>query len=180
LARTHYKLLCRVDGADVFLLWYTDDQDGVVVTPDERVLCFASEAALLQQAHALHIEVSEHRPVVHDLDAVQAFANAVDQRAREGGSASSPAPFDGRSLLLAWNFFGDVARSTPSRAGAFVQAEAHLDALYDKLFLASTPTPLARADASMASAWSSTEVERLAAVMRAGRALFRDSLVQVG
>jgi len=169
LARTHYKLLCRVSGADVFLVWYTNDRDGVVVTPDERVLCFGSEGALVEHAQKLHVTLSEHRPVVHDLDAVDAWAQAP-----------TADPLDCRKLLLAWNFFGDVARSTPSHAKAFEQAEAHLDALYDKLFLGTKPTSLPAESNASSAVWSGAEIERLSEVMRRGLELFRTTMIHAG
>jgi hypothetical protein len=167
--RTHYQLLVRLDAGDALLLWYTDEQDGVVATPDEHVPCFASEAALLDFARALRVSVSEHRPVLHDLDAVQAWARTPSAKT-----------IDARALLVAWNFFGDLARSLPARARPFLAADAGKDALYDKLFLASSPDPTERAAgraALSAVAWSASEVASLAALMEQGLALFRAARV---
>lgn len=167
MPRTHYQLQIRLDGSDALLLWFIDEQDGVVTTPDERVPCFASETALLTFARELRVTVSEHRPVVHDLDAVQAWARTP-----------SAETLDARALLVAWNFFGDLARSTPTRAELFLSADAGKDDLYDKLFLASTPDPTALSAGKPALAkasWSASELSSLEALMSRGLALFRDA-----
>src|SRR5690606_30671715 len=66
VARDHYKLLYRLDGAERFLLWFTSEHDGVV-TDAEFVPSFASEAALLAFASGSGIVVSEETPILHDL-----------------------------------------------------------------------------------------------------------------
>lgn len=167
MARTYYKLICRLHGADRFLLWFTDEHDGLIATPDERVFCFSSELALGDYAQTIGVELSEHRPVLHDFDAVQTWLRTP-----------SPEAVESRRLLSAWNLLLDLARSTPTRAQAFVKAEANLGALYDKLFLASSPTLQGSEIKPSEPKWTEPEVANLVTVMRSGLELLQGVLLQ--
>ena len=162
MTQDHYKLLYRLDGAERFLLWFTNERDGVVTDDAGFVPSFATEAALLAFAKSERIQVSEESPTLHNLDLVRDWLADPGQEA-----------FDCVAVLNAWNLFGDVARSAPASAAPFSEADAKLRAVYDKVFFGNNLPAVTPEEEAYHPVWSSAEIVGLAALLSRGLELFR-------
>src|SRR5438093_1471535 len=111
----------RFDGADAFLLWYGDDQDGVVVDDTGRVLSFSDRETLKRWANLHGWDASIEGLILHDLDAV-----------RQWVEYSSSDTIDCELALLAWNLFVDVRVSLGQRNALRDDPEA--SDIYSRLF----------------------------------------------
>lgn len=147
MARDHQKLLYRLDGIERFLLWFTNDRDGVVTDNAGLVPSFATEAELLVFATREGVLVSEDSPTLHDLDIVRDWL--ADPRLHD---------VDCVAMLNVWNLFMDVARSTPVLGAPFSDAESKLDAVYEKVFFGNNLPAITPPGEAYYPAWSPTEI----------------------
>ena len=154
--RVYYRLLYRLHGSDRFLLWYSDDHDGVETVAD-GVPSFRTEADLRAFADARRLPVSGEEPVLHDLDLVAAWlADPRGETIRCG------------EFLAAWNLFGDVARSSPAAAAGFGAHDERLGGLYEKLFWGSNLPAVTPVGERFVPEWSRDEVADLRRVLQEG------------
>jgi hypothetical protein len=161
MSRKYYRLLYRLDGATQFLLWYTNDRDGVVTTADGRVPSFGTEASLSSYASRASLDVEAEEPVLHDLDPIRAWV--ADPRADTLECAV---------LLSAWNLFGDIARSLPDPGRAFATIDGTLGALYNRLFWGNNLPAVTPEGQHFTPQWANAEVQELAELLREGLSLF--------
>src|SRR5688572_19817643 len=117
--RLHYALWLRLEGADTYALWFSNDVDGVYVE-DGRVPCFPTRDDARGYAASRGLVVQEEEPKLHDLDVVVRWI----------AGAANDVPCDG--VLAAWNLFEDLARSSKDEVLATTFAGHH--AIYEKLF----------------------------------------------
>lgn len=164
MTRTYYKLLYQLDGVEAFLLWFTNDVDGVIKTPQGRILSFPTEEELVAFACDLGVTVIDEDPILHNLDAVEAWA-----------STSSPETVDCSELLSAWNLFGDIERSLHPVSCVFAGKNAKLDSLYDKLFWGNNLPAMTPEGKRFDPVWSSAELSSLSKHITNGLELFRES-----
>ena len=162
----YFTLLYRLGGSTGYLLWFTDEDDGIVTTPDGRIPSFPTSRALFNYATAQGFTVEGEETSLHDLDAIQAWVNAP-----------KPLPLDCSEILSAWNLFGDVARSVPSDSCAFTSMDASLGASYEKLFWGNNLPAVTPAAQRFDPEWSLDEVRCLSELMQCGLEMFRGSMV---
>ena len=169
MPRTHYKLWYRINAVDHFLLWYSNEHDGVVVDSEGWIPSFRTESALFAYADTLSIAVQPEEPLLHDLDVVQLWlANPQPQRV------------DPQGFLSTWNLFGDVARALPAFGARFTERDSLLGPLYDKLFWANNLPSVTPEGAVFAPEWSTIEIGEFTALLREGLDMFIRSLREAG
>lgn len=156
MARVHYKLLYRLNGSNQFLLWYSDDLDGVE-TVDDCTPSFRTEAELLAYAKTRSLLVKQEEPVLHDLDVVAAWL--ADPREETISCAA---------FLAAWNLFGDIARSSPVAGASFGPRVEQHGSVYEKLFWGSNLPAITPDGERFRPQWSHDEVAALAQVLKEG------------
>ena len=146
----------------------SNSQDGVFVDADGRVPSFQSDADLLHYTGRLGFDVVDEKPVLHDLDALQAWLSS--------GHVGS---FDCNDFLSAWNLFGDVARSV---GGDFDSDMLATDSIYQKLFCGTdTANNVLRppSEPRYTPAWTQDELHTLRQTLSAGLTLFHKVVVHV-
>jgi hypothetical protein len=168
MPRTHYKLWCRYNAVDRFLLWYSNDHDGVV-DRDGCIPSFRTESALLAYAHTLSVTIEPEAASLHDLDLVQTWL-----------ADPHPERVDPPNFLCAWNLFSDVAQTLPVVGARFIELDSLLGPLYDKLFWANNLPAVTPEGERFVPEWSTTEVEELTAVLCEGLSMFTRSLREAG
>ena len=169
MAHTYYKLWYRINAIDQFLLWYTNEHDGVVVDSEGCIPSFRTESALLTYADTLSIAVQLEKPLLHDLDLIQLWlANPQFQRV------------DPPVFLSAWNLFGDVARTLPAVGARFTERDSSLGPLYEKLFWANNLSSVTPEGEVFTPEWSPIEIGVFAALLREGLDMFVRSLREAG
>lgn len=161
MVANHYKLLYRLNGTERFLLWFTNETDGVVTDSDGFVPSFPTENDVRSFADRMGVETADEAPILHDLDAIRNWL--VDPR---------PENVDCEAVLAAWNLFGDVARSV-SRGAPFLKADEALGAVYDKVFLGNNIPALTPEGETYKPVWTPAEVSELADLLQVGFELFR-------
>lgn len=159
MTRDYYILWYRLNGADRYLLWYTGDDDGMVVIADNKVPSFSNAAHLRRFATERNITIMDEQPILHDLDLIKQWL---------GNKSATIVDCD--DLLAAWNLFDDVSRST---LGHFDSDKKLTNQLYDKLFLGNNLLPLNPGQHHYVPTWSEGEIKLLRKIMNSGMTLFR-------
>lgn len=150
----------RLDGLDHFVLWYSDDSDGLVRV-DGRLLSWSSLASLLEYARSKGMAVQSAEVPLYDWDGVERWC-------------ADPAPerLDAVRWLNAWNMAVD-AIVPDQESEQFRQANARADALYEKLFRANNLPAMTPAGAEFRPVWTKAETAELARLLRLGVAEIR-------
>lgn len=104
-----------------FLIWYTDEQDGLVTGDDgAALLSFASDSDARAHAAAAGFTVSPDESAYFDLDELEAWT-----------AAPNPHRLKPETLLNAWNLLAGVARSVGNDIAAAALRERPLPPLTD-------------------------------------------------
>ena len=158
----YFPLLYRLRAEERYLLWISNEHDSVAVDADGFVPSFRDLSVLRQYADMNHLKVENDEPLLHDLEWIATWRTAPG------------ASVDCVKALNAWNLFGDVASSIPSRGNVFGQlAESQVARpIYDKLFWGNNLRAMTPKSERYVPEWSQNELESLAEVMTAGLELF--------
>ena len=152
------------------MIWYSNEEDGLITSPDGRIPSFSKDEALVAYAENLRISLSDETPVLHDLDVVTAWTNDP-----------SPNNVDCVELLAAWNLFGDLARSIPlGSESLFACKEGSLDKIYDKLFWGNNLPAMTPEGEHFDAIWTKDEVVTLSDLMSCGLELFLSARTYAG
>jgi hypothetical protein len=126
---THYVIRGLLDGPATFLLWYTDERDGLVREPDGRLLRAPSPEAMTEAVGERGLRAEAGDEQCYDLDAIAAWCRSP-----------TPAGIDCPAFLDAWNLSDDSA-GTHGPADRVARPDADYvtlsrasSAAYDKLF----------------------------------------------
>ena len=163
MAREYYRVRYRLDGVDRYLIWFSDDPDGVVVACDRSIASFRTRCDLDSYAEWRGLAFEPEEPAEFDLDLVEAWLR------RPCGST-----VDCNAFLNAWNLLDDVASSRGD--AAFEQASRGAGRVYDKLFWGCNLPPVTPEGESFVPAWSEREVAELRRILSDGLRLMRDAI----
>lgn len=154
----------RLGGRRWYLLWFSDEQDGVI-TDNQQVLAFPDRKAVRTYAHDRGWVVDRHlartAQPLQNFDRVQAWVTACRPRVE--------APL----LLNAWNFLLDVALSVGAEDNLVVVGyrEATAGDVYDKLFWGSNLPSVMAPGQTYRPRWSQAERQALQDVLTDGLSL---------
>jgi hypothetical protein len=162
MSKTYYRLLYRLDGTDRFLIWFSNEEDGVFTEAPGRVLSFATEASLLSFARRHNLPMDLEEPILHDLDTVQRWLDDPQTDA-----------VDCEKTLAAWNLFIDVASSVPVEGAAFVRADSELRPIYEQVFWGNNLQAVTPEEEHYGPVWTEEDIGRLASLLSSGFELFR-------
>jgi hypothetical protein len=151
--RKYYGLIYRHRGQFGWLLWFSNDHDGLDVV-DGSFPVFASAESLAASARSRGIEIVVEEGSVYDLDAITGWL------ARPRGESVDP-----KGFLDGWNLFGDVASSLQQSLKD--DTPPHQE-LYDKLFHWGGPDWVTGRDPIDSPEWAPEEVALLAGVLDRG------------
>jgi len=168
MQRTHYKLWYRYNAVDRFLIWYTNERDGILDF-EGCIPSFRTESALLAYADSLSVTVEAEASGLHDFDLVQTWL-----------ADPQPHRVNLYVFLDAWNLFGDVARTLPAVGGRFIELDSRLGPLYDKLFWANNLPAMTPEGERFVPEWSTIEIEGFTALLREGLSMLIRSLRDAG
>jgi hypothetical protein len=161
MEREYTACTFRLDGQDRHFLWYSDEQDGVVVGVAGEMVTFSNEAELLAFGTKEGIALSLDFVVAYDFDAVAVWAGQPD-----------PEAIDCIMMLNAWNMFGDIAATFSCK----LLEPRGADAVYDKLFWGNNVPTMMPQGEHYVPAWSQEEADVLAVVCKAGLSLLRRAI----
>ncbi len=156
---TYYCLWYRLDHTDGHLIWFSNDNDGVVTQPDGMVPSFRDQKALHDYATLHQITLDPMEPLLHDLDDVARWLRQ-----------SLSAEVDCDILLTAWNLFGDLASSVK---GDFDPDRTQTQHIYEKLFWGNNLPAITPPGKHYTPRWSDDELLLMRNVLHNGLRLFR-------
>jgi hypothetical protein len=159
--RRYYGVLVRIEGSYRWLLWYTNEIDGLHVD-NGRFPAFDSAESLAEYAAARGIVVNAGEAAVHDIDRV------VEWLLRPAAPTIDSAQF-----LTVWNLLQDAARSAGSD---LADRDDVANSAYEKLFRAGGPQWSSQSEDAGSQEWSPEEVQRIAQVLKLGLDLLRDRI----
>ena len=165
-SNTYYCLWYRLDGTDGYLIWYSNNHDGVVVQLGGTVPSFRSPALLHDYAAAHQIVIAEEEPMLHDLDCIEAWLC----------TPTISSVIDCDAFLAAWNLFGDISVSVN---GNFDRDHKKTQNIYDKLFWGNNLPAITPPGKHYTPIWSDEELQVLREVLANGLQLFRQVIRQV-
>ena len=161
--RKHYRVRYRLDGVDSFLIWYSNDWDGVIVEGDGSVPSFRARSALSAYAERWGLAFEAEETSEFDLDAIEHWLSRPED-----------SPIDCCLFLNAWNLFDDVASSTGG--GSFERTSRGASGVYDKLFWGNNLPAVTPPGEHYAPVWADGEVAELHRILGDGMALFRNAV----
>ncbi len=164
MSRAYYVLWYLLDTTDFYLIWFSNDHDGVVVLADGSVPYFASEASVHAYALMHQLLIEKETPILHDLDAVARWLNRRLEH-----------DLDCKRCLAAWNLFTDVSNSIGSD---FDSDREKTSSIYDKLFFGNNLPAFTPVGEHYTPEWDNDEVLIIRQTLAHGLAMFR-SVVQL-
>jgi hypothetical protein len=162
MSRRYYILWYRLGGVDSYLIWYSNEEDGVFVDEGGAVPNFTDANALLKYADGRGISVDTEEPNLLNLDVLETWLKERDARLVD------PNSFNG-----AWNLFADVSRSIN---GGFDTDHALTRKIYDKLFWGCNLPAVTPAGEQYHPAWTRRELKIMRDVLSSGLQMFRSSV----
>lgn len=149
-----------------YLIWYTNQKDGVVTTKGGRVPAFRHVAHLRRYACRRHLVLMRERPLLHDLDKLQLWLGRPRQTS-----------VDCVVFLSAWNLFVDVASSVRERK--FLLAQKQTKRIYMKLFWGNNLPAVTPVGKRYVPRWSKREMEVMQNILGIGLSVFRNRLISI-
>jgi hypothetical protein len=165
--RKYYLCELLLDRRRLYVVWYSDEVDGLVRLKDGKIASFADEHQVRAFCREDGISLMLEPPAVYDLDKVAVWCGSP--------AAGSIEP---TAFLNAWNMLEDAHGS---------RLDAHLDdissqragKIYDKLFFANNLPAVKPRGASYEPIWLEDEIELLSRIYRFGLAELRASIQDI-
>ena len=162
MKREYFKCWFRLDAHDSYLIWFRDEDDGVITDAHGKVPCFLKTEDLLRQASSLNLNIKNEEPILHDLDFIVTWLESKNSEA-----------VNCDIFLAAWNLFDDVSRS----GGGNFNTEHKLTAkIYEKLFWGNNIQAVTPEGEHYEPSWTKRELKIMREVLGEGLSLFRDKV----
>jgi hypothetical protein len=162
MGRTYYIFRYRLDGADSYLIWYTNEEDGVFVDEAGVVPSFKDTDALLKYAGGRGISLVPEEPKLQNLDVLERWLKEGDD------GLIAPDSFND-----AWNLFADVSRSI---GGGFDTDRGLTQKIYEKLFWGCNLPVVTPEGKRYDPVWTERELKVMREVLGSGMEMFRRSV----
>ena len=147
----------------IYLLYYSNDQDGAVLEADGRLLTAADPDTIAAAAKKRKVKL-QAIPDEIDLATIQQWA----------GSRSSRLP-SADSLYRAWNFLGDIATSL-EKADSYLGYDEDFTDLHEELFWGCNMPGFSQSAERYEIDLSQTEIRHLRSIMKSGLEIFSQGL----
>ncbi len=165
MAHDYYVCWYRLDRQDRYLIWYSNDTDGVVTDGQNRVPSFKTLADLHLYAEAHNLSILEESPSLHNLDVLAVWLKSPSK------------DVDCKEFLSTWHLFQDVSASVK---GDFDPDREQTTLIYYKLFWGNNLPTVTPEGEEYTPAWTEDELKKLYAVLGHGLDLFRRSMKVMG
>jgi hypothetical protein len=163
MAPEYFPCLFRLGNADHYVIWSSDDRDGLV-RDGGRVVAFPSLGELQAYAVQRELQIQPAEVGKYDWDSIERWCSAPEARA-----------ITADAFLNAWNM---VVDGLPARGqfDLFSHVAGRNGPLYEKLSRANNLPAMTPPGAEYYPVWTRAEVDALAQVMRLGIAEVRYQL----
>ena len=157
-SRSYFAVRYRLDGAERYFVWYSDETDGVLLAQPDRLATFSDLSALDGYLFRSGLVRALSEPSLYD------FKRLVDWL-----GDPSAATIDCTFFLDCWNMLSDVARSVGS---AIPSCPGVMD-VYERLFWGCNLPSVTPPGEHFTPEWSATEIEVISDVLSRGLQIFR-------
>jgi hypothetical protein len=165
--RKYYLCELLLDRRRLYVVWYSDEVDGLVRLKDGKIASFADERQVRAFCRENGLSLMLEPPAVYDFDKVATWCGSP--------AAGSIEP---TAFLNAWNMLEDARGS---------RLDVHLNdisskragKIYDKLFFANNLPAVTPRGASYEPIWSEGEIELLSRIYRFGLAELRAGIQNI-
>lgn len=158
----YYKLWYFITGNNRYLIWYSNEQDGVFVDAKGKVPSFASVENLLSYAETRGIIVELEEPHLHNLDLLVRWLKKPDAKSVSCNEFNN-----------AWNLFSDVSASIN---GNFDSDKKLTQKIYDKLFWGCN-LPAVTPEGKQYHHWTKRELQLMHDVLLTGVEMFEQAVI---
>ncbi|WP_454831317.1 hypothetical protein [Pseudoxanthomonas wuyuanensis] len=159
-SRSHFAIRYRLDGSERHFIWYTGEQDGVLLVVAGRLATFPDLPAVVQFLSLRGLVLEPEESDIYDFDQLSDWL--AEPKAET---------LDCPTMLNIWNMLADVAHSLSLPMHGAREA---LD-LYDKLFWGSNIPAVTPEGKKFIPDWSDSEIAALARVLSSGLANVREA-----
>ena len=164
MSREFYKCKFRLNQKDAFLLWFSDDKDGVITNSSGAVICFDSLRSLKQFASRKGWKVHPEKSLLHNFDKVISWLDGEGE-----------ADFEYDEFLSVWNLLGDVSDSV---GGNFDLNRKRTNKIYNKLFWGNNLMSITPENRKFKPEWTREERRLMHSILLKGIKLFQSSLTK--
>jgi hypothetical protein len=167
--RLHYLCRVRLNGAVVFVIWYSGERDGFVRDDVGRLRAACTPEVLTAAAGARDVFLVSSEPADYDFDRIRAWCAAPD------GSG-----IDCSAFLDTWNFLDDLAGLYDGAETPYARLSRGAAARYDKLFWGSNLPAVTPSGERFEPDWRADELAEVRLVLEAGLGLLESELRAAG
>jgi predicted transglutaminase-like protease len=156
----YYILGYRLDQIDAFLIWYSDDSDGVMLDKAGNVISFNSIEHILEYAAHNNIVIKTEDSELLNLDHITEWIKTCD-----------PELINFSEFNNTWNLWTDIANSTGYN---FDQDRDTTDKIYHKLFWGCNLPVVTPEGKEYIPEWTDIELKVMKELFLSGTAMFRE------
>lgn len=162
MQKTYYSYRFRLDYKKNYVIWFTNDKDGILTNSENKILCFDDSTALTDfaQKQNIAVEIDKNQKQL-DLDLFRSWLESDDARV------------NCELLLDIWNFFDDVSKSINKE---FDSDREFTKNIYDKLFWGSNLPVVTPENEFYEPVWCAEELRIIRETLSAGFRLFQENL----
>lgn len=165
MSREYYLYAYRLDDKDAYLIWFTNEKDGLVADESGFVPSFENVSDLQNYARRRQIGVDTAKPKLVDFDLVRNWLN---------GNLSE---IDDYNVFLdAWNLFEDLSNSV---GGDFDQERKSTNNVYHKIFWGCNISAVTPEGEFFTPRWTKKELKVLRRTLNTGFRIFREKVKAV-
>ena len=157
----YYSYWYRLNNEDSFLIWFSNEKDGVVVDENGFVPSFGKKSDLKNYCEKNQIKVDLDNSNLTNLDTIK---NWLDK----GGKLE-----DYNLYLDTWNLFEDIAISTN---GNFDKDKAVTNDIYDRIFWGCNLPAVTPEGESFTPTWTKKELKIIHKTLTFGLQMFREKI----
>ena len=165
--RKYYLCELLFDRRRLYVVWYSDEVDGLVRLKDGKIASFADERQARAFCRENGISIMLEPPAVYDFDKVAMWCDSP------ASGSIEPTAF-----LNAWNMLED-ARGLRLDAHLPEISSQRAGKIYDKLFFANDLPAVTPRGASYEPIWSEGEIELLSRIYRVGLVELRVGIQEI-
>jgi hypothetical protein len=161
--KKYYILWYRLNNKDQYLIWFSDETDGVLTDASGNALSFYSKNELLEYASENNLQIVSEEPELHNLDLVSEWIKEND-----------PSIINFSQFNNMWNLWTDTSHST---GRGFNEDDEAAEKIYDKLFWSCTLPTGKSDDQNYIPEWTEDELKTMRELFLKGIAMFKDAVV---
>ena len=161
MTREYYLCGCRLDEKDYYFIWFSDDENGVYLSPEGSLVVSHDLKKIITYATRQKLPVKDEEPVFFDLEKL------------EETLGNKSFKVDCVEFLNAWILFDDISCAIE---GNFDSDRKATKKIYEKLFWGNNLLLVTAEGKSYEPTWSKKELEIIREVLLDGMAIFRGNL----